>query len=95
MRKLHIWMACHPFAAELELCSLPEGGGDYGRGRDATFFKRHGVIHTAQRTRTSTTQACNRDIHLLHHIINHLLGSGFRIMLLSASDYVFNPVSFT
>mgnify|MGYP004394881479 CR=1 FL=1 len=95
MWKLHIWMACHPFATELKLCSLLESGGDYGRRRYATFLKRHGVVHTAQRTRTSTTQPCNCDIHLLHHIADHLFGGGFGVMLLSTHDYAFDSIALT
>ena len=93
MWKLHVGVPYHPLAAELKLCSLLEGSGDYCRGRNALFFKGHGVVHTAQRTRTSTAQPCNRDVHLLRHIINQLFGSGLGVMLLSAYDYAFDPVT--
>ena len=93
MGKLHVGVPCHPLAAELKLCSLLEGSGDYCRGRNALFFKGHGVVHTAQRTRTSTAQPCNRDVHLLRHIIDQLFGSGLGVMLLSAYDYAFDPVT--
>ena len=93
MWKLHVGVPYHPLAAELKLCSLLEGSGDYCRGRNALFFKGHGVVHTAQRTRTSTAQPCNRDVHLLRHIINHLFGSGLGVMLLSAHNYSFDPVT--
>ena len=90
MWKLHVGV---PYPAELKLCSLLEGSGDYCRGRNALFFKGHGVVHTAQRTRTSTAQPCNGDVHLLRHIINQLFGSGLGVMLLSAYDYAFDPVT--
>ena len=93
MWKLHVGVPYHPLAAELKLCSLLEGSGDYCRGRNAFFFKGHGVAHTAQRTRTSTAQPCNRDVHLLRHIINQLFGGGLGVMLLSAYDYAFDPVT--
>ena len=93
MWKLHVGVPYHPLAAELKLCSLLEGSGDYCRGRNAFFFKGHGVVHTAQRTRTSTAQPCNGDVHLLRHIINQLFGSGLGVMLLSAYDYAFDPVT--
>ena len=93
MWKLHVGVPYHPLAAELKLCSLLEGSGDYCRGRNALFFKGHGVVHTAQRTRTSTAQPCNGDVHLLRHIINQLFGSGLGVMLLSAYDYGFDPVT--
>ena len=93
MGKLHVGVPYHPLAAELKLCSLIEGSGDYCRGRNALFFKGHGVVHTAQRTRTSTAQPCNRNVHLLRHIINQLFGSGLGVMLLSAYDYAFDPVT--
>ena len=93
MWKLHVGVPYHPLAAELKLCSLFEGSGDYCRGRNALFFKGHGVVHTAQRTRTSTAQPCNGDVHLLRHIINQLFGSGLGVMLLSAYDYAFDPVT--
>ena len=93
MWKLHVGVPYHPLAAELKLCSLLEGSGDYCRGRNALFFKGHGVVHTAQRTRTSTAQPCNRNVHLLRHIIDHLFGSGLGVMLLSAYDYAFDPVT--
>ena len=93
MWKLHVGVPYHPLAAELKLCSLLEGSGDYCRGRNALFFKCHGVVHTAQRTRTSTAQPCNGDVHLLRHIINQLFGSGLGVMLLSAYDYAFDPVT--
>ena len=93
MWKLHVEVPYHPLAAELKLCSLLEGSGDYCRGRNALFFKGHGVVHTAQRTRTSTAQPCNGDVHLLRHIINQLFGSGLGVMLLSAYDYAFDPVT--
>ena len=93
MWKLHVGVPYHPLAAELKLCSLLEGSGDYCRGRNTPFFKAHGVVHTAQRTRTSTAQSCNRDVHLLRHIIDHLFGSGLGVMLLSAYDYAFDPVT--
>ena len=93
MWKLHVGVPYHPLAAELKLCSLLEGSGDYCRGRNALFFKGHGVVHTAQRTRTSTAQPCNRNVHLLRHIIDQLFGSGLGVMLLSAYDYAFDPVT--
>ncbi len=93
MWKLHVGVPYHPLAAELKLCSLLEGSGNYCRGRNALFFKGHGVVHTAQRTRTSTAQPCNGDVHLLRHIINQLFGSGLGVMLLSAYDYAFDPVT--
>ncbi len=93
MWKLHVGVPYHPLAAELKLCSLLEGSGDYCRGRNALFFKGHGVVHTAQRTRTSTAQPCNGDVHLLRHIIDQLFGSGLGVMLLSAYDYAFDPVT--
>ena len=93
MWKLHVGVPYHPLAAELKLCSLLEGSGDYCRGRNALFFKGHGVVHTAQRARTSTAQPCNGDVHLLRHIINQLFGSGLGVMLLSAYDYAFDPVT--
>ena len=93
MWKLHVGVPYHPLAAELKLCSLLEGSGDYCRGRNALFFKGHGVVHTAQRTRTSTAQPCNGDVHLLRHTINQLFGSGLGVMLLSAYDYAFDPVT--
>ena len=93
MWKLHVGVPYHPLVAELKLCSLLEGSGDYCRGRNALFFKGHGVVHTAQRTRTSTAQPCNGDVHLLRHIINQLFGSGLGVMLLSAYDYAFDPVT--
>ena len=93
MWKLHVGVPYHPLAAELKLCNLLEGSGDYCRGRNALFFKGHGVVHTAQRTRTSTAQPCNGDVHLLRHIINQLFGSGLGVMLLSAYDYAFDPVT--
>ena len=93
MWKLHVGVPYHPLAAELKLCCLLEGSGDYCRGRNALFFKGHGVVHTAQRTRTSTAQPCNGDVHLLRHIINQLFGSGLGVMLLSAYDYAFDPVT--
>ena len=93
MWKLHVRVPYHSLAAELKLCSLLEGSGDYCRGRNALFFKGHGVVHTAQRARTSTAQPCNGDVHLLRHIINQLFGSGLGVMLLSAYDYAFDPVT--
>ena len=93
MWKLHVGVPYHPLAAELKLCGILEGSGDYCRGRNALFFKGHGVVHTAQRTRTSTAQPCNGDVHLLRHIINQLFGSGLGVMLLSAYDYAFDPVT--
>ena len=93
MWKLHVGVAYHPLASELKLCSLLEGSGDYCRGRNALFFKSHGVVHTAQRTRTSTPQPRNGDVHLLRHIINQFFGSGLGVMLLSAYDYAFDPVT--
>jgi len=93
MWKLHVGVPYHPPAAELKLCSFLEGSGDYCRGRNAPFFKGHGVVHTPQRTRTSTAQPCNGDVHLLRHIINQLFGSGLGVMLLSAYDYAFDPVT--
>ena len=92
MWTLHVGVAYHPLASELKLCSPLEGGGDYCRGRNAPFFKGHRVVHTAQRTRTSTAQPCNRDVHLLRHIIYHLFGSWLGVMLLSAHNYAFDPV---
>ena len=93
MWKQHVGVPYHPLAAELKLCSLLEGSGDYCRGRNAPFFKGHGVVHTAQRTRTSTAQPCNGDVHLLRYSINQLFGSGLGVMLLSAYDYAFDPVT--
>ena len=93
MWKLHVGVPYHPLAAELKLCSILEGGGDYCRRRNAPFFKGYGVVHTAQRTRTSTAQPCNGDVHLLRHIIDQLFGSGLGVMLLSAYDYAFDPVT--
>ena len=93
MWKLHVGVPYHPLAAELKLCSLLEGSGDYCRGRNALFFKGHGVVHTAQRTRTSTAQPCNRDVHLLRHIINQLFSSRLGVMLLSPHNYAFDPVT--
>jgi hypothetical protein len=41
---------------------------DHGRG-DTPFFKLHGVVHTAQRTGTSSAHRCDGDIDLVRHLI--------------------------
>ena len=86
MGQHHIGVPFHSIAPELEICSFLERRSDDGRRRDAQFFELYGVVHTAQRTGTSTAQAGDRDVHLPCHLFDGLGGRWLGIVFLAPDD---------
>ena len=69
MRQFDHGVPLHAAAPKLMYGSVLENlREDHGRG-DTPFFKLHGVVHTAQRTGTSSAHRCDGDIDLVRHLI--------------------------